>query len=70
MTWFWIGLGMALILEGLMWGVAPKSMREMVRTLSEMPDSQIRAAAIFIVSAGVIILVLCMRAVSGGSESF
>jgi uncharacterized protein len=50
------GLGIALVLEGLLWALAPDSARRMIAELSNMADSQLRPVAWGIVAAGCVLV--------------
>lgn len=46
------GLGIALVLEGLLWALAPDAARRMITELANMAESQLRAVAWVVVAAG------------------
>lgn len=50
------GLGIALVLEGLLWALAPETARRLISELSEMAEGQLRAVAWLIVAAGAILV--------------
>ncbi|MGL4396141.1 MAG: DUF2065 domain-containing protein [Hyphomicrobium sp.] len=51
-----VGLGLALVLEGLLWALAPSLGRRMAREMSDASDSVVRPAAWCMVAAGVAIV--------------
>jgi uncharacterized protein len=48
-----IGLGIALAIEGALWGAAPGAMRNMMRQVETTPDSALRIAALVLLAVGV-----------------
>jgi uncharacterized protein len=50
------GLGIAMVLEGLLWALAPDSARRMIAELSSMADNQLRPVAWIIVAAGCVLV--------------
>jgi uncharacterized protein YjeT (DUF2065 family) len=50
------GLGIALVLEGLLWALAPGTARRLIAELSEMGESQLRAVAWTIVAGGCVLV--------------
>lgn len=47
------GLAVALVLEGLLWGLAPGTARRMIRDMASLPERQISLVAWVIVATGV-----------------
>ena len=50
------GLGIAVVLEGLLWALAPEAARRMIAELSSMADTQLRPVAWIIVAAGCVLV--------------
>jgi uncharacterized protein len=50
------GLGIALVLEGLLWALAPGMARRMIQEMSSMAESQLRAVAWIVVAAGCVLV--------------
>lgn len=50
------GLGIALVLEGLLWALLPGVARRMVREMSAMDDAQLRGAAWLFVIGGCLLV--------------
>lgn len=50
------GLGIALVLEGLLWALFPDLARRMVSEMSSLPDTQLRGAAWLFVVAGCVLV--------------
>jgi hypothetical protein len=48
-----IGLGIALAIEGALWGAAPGVMRSMMRQVETTPDSALRITALVLLAVGV-----------------
>ena len=48
------GLAIALVLEGLLWALAPDAARRMVRDIASLPGQQIAGVAWVMVAAGVV----------------
>lgn len=46
------GLGIALVLEGLLWALFPDTARRMVHEMSSLPEGQLRGAAWLVVTLG------------------
>ena len=46
------GLGIALVLEGLLWALAPELARRMVRDMAELDPARLRPVAWGVVAAG------------------
>ncbi len=51
-----VAVGLVLVIEGLLWAVAPRFGRRMLETASEMPESSLRTAGAIAVAAGVFIV--------------
>ncbi len=47
------GLGIALVLEGMMWALAPDSARRMLAQIAELPNGQVQGVALIAVALGV-----------------
>ncbi len=50
------GLGIAIVLEGLLWALAPDFARRMVREMGELPAGQLQAAAWGMVGFGLVLV--------------
>ena len=48
-----VGIGLALAIEGVLWGAAPGMMRRAVRVMEASPDSALRLSALIALSLGV-----------------
>lgn len=48
--------GLALVLEGLLWALAPGQARRMLQTIAELPDRQLASAGWMVVAAGAAIV--------------
>lgn len=46
------GIGIALVIEGLLWGLAPDVGRRMVADMASLPERQIRGIAWVVVTVG------------------
>ncbi len=53
-----VALGLALVLEGLLWGGFPGAGRDMARRMAELPDGVLRGAGLAAMALGVFIVVL------------
>jgi hypothetical protein len=47
-----VALGLVLVLEGLLWALAPDAARRMLATLAETPERQLATAGWLAVAAG------------------
>jgi uncharacterized protein len=50
------GLGIALVLEGLLWALAPDTARRMISEMSNLAEGQLRTFAWVIVVAGCLLV--------------
>ncbi len=50
------GIGIALVLEGLLWALLPDAARRMVFEMANMAEGQLRAVAWIVVAAGCILV--------------
>jgi uncharacterized protein YjeT (DUF2065 family) len=48
-----VGIGLALAIEGVLWGAAPGMMRRAVRAMEASPDSALRLSALVALALGV-----------------
>ena len=48
--------GLVLVIEGLLWALAPRFGRRMLEAASEMPENSLRIAGAGAVAAGVVIV--------------
>ena len=51
-----VGLGVALVFEGLLWALAPATARKMAVDLAQLPERTLRQAAWGFVAAGALIV--------------
>lgn len=51
-----VGLGVALVFEGLLWALAPGTARRMMEDLAKLPEQTLSQAAWGFVAAGVFIV--------------
>lgn len=51
-----VAVGLVLVIEGLLWALAPRFGRRMLEAASEMPESSLRAAGAIAVAGGVFIV--------------
>jgi uncharacterized protein YjeT (DUF2065 family) len=50
------GIGIALVLEGLLWALLPDAARRMVFEMANMAEGQLRSVAWIVVAAGCILV--------------
>lgn len=50
------GLGIAIVLEGMLWALAPDSARRIVREMAELKGPQLQAAAWSLVAVGLLLV--------------
>jgi uncharacterized protein len=50
------GLGFVLVIEGLLWALAPGMARRMLVELAEVPTARLQAVALGVVAAGVFVV--------------
>jgi uncharacterized protein len=50
------GFGIALVLEGLLWALAPETARRMIAEMSNLAENQLRSFAWIIVAAGCVLV--------------
>lgn len=53
MSDFWTGIAFFLIIEGLVYALAPRFLVEMARLLPMIPEQQLRVAGLAAIAAGV-----------------
>jgi len=51
-----VAVGLVLVIEGLLWALAPGFGRRMLDAASQMPESSLRTAGAVAVAAGVLIV--------------
>ncbi len=51
-----VALGLVLVLEGLLWALAPDLARRMLESMAAMPDRQLAMAGWIAVAAGALIV--------------
>ncbi|GBE43977.1 MAG TPA: DUF2065 domain-containing protein [Rhizobiales bacterium] len=51
-----VAVGLVLVIEGLLWALAPGFGRRMLDAASKMPESSLRTAGALAVAAGVLIV--------------
>ena len=56
MTDFWVALGLVLVLEGVMYAVAPDGMKRMIVQMLTVPSSYLRVAGLVAMAAGVVFI--------------
>ncbi len=62
MGWLFLGAGLVLVIEGLVFALAPSRLEEMMRILSEIPVETRRMIGLVAVAAGVALLWLARGA--------
>ena len=50
------GLGIALVLEGLLWALLPDTARRMIYDMANLPEQQLRMVAWAVVAAGCVLV--------------
>jgi uncharacterized protein YjeT (DUF2065 family) len=50
------GLGIALVLEGALWALAPNAARRMIADLENVPAGRLQAVALAVAAAGVFLV--------------
>lgn len=58
LEWLIIGLGVAIVLEGLAYALIPSTMKKMAALAAASPASQLRIAGLVAVAVGVAIVAL------------
>ena len=53
---FGVAIGLVLVIEGLLWALAPRMGRKLLEATSETPESSLRLAGTLAVAAGVFIV--------------
>lgn len=56
MSDLFVGLGIALVLEGLLWALAPNAARRMLAEMAKAENSSIQITALIVVAIGVLIV--------------
>ena len=51
-----VGLGLVLVIEGLLWALAPHLGRRLLEAASETPEGQLRTAGWVAVAAGALVV--------------
>jgi hypothetical protein len=51
-----VGLGLVLVIEGLLWALAPRFGRKVLAATEEVPESSLRLAGAVAVAAGVLVV--------------
>jgi uncharacterized protein len=51
-----VALGLVLVIEGIMYGIAPGRMKRMIATMLLQTDDQLRLAGIFAIASGVLLV--------------
>ena len=51
-----VAVGLVLVIEGLLWALAPRFGRRLLEAASEVPESSLRLAGTVAVAAGVLIV--------------
>ncbi|MCC5981957.1 MAG: DUF2065 family protein [Oceanicaulis sp.] len=58
LEWLIVGLGVALVLEGLAYALAPSGMKKLAAMAASAPASQLRIAGLVAVAVGVFVVAL------------
>lgn len=66
MSLFFIGIGMAMVIEGLIWAAVPGMARRALQAMNQIPEAQLRFGALFFAGLGVAIIWM----VQSGSAGF
>lgn len=53
---FLIGMGMVLVIEGLLWALAPRLAFRMLKAAAETPEERLRVGGAAAVAAGVLLV--------------
>jgi uncharacterized protein len=53
MTDFVAAIGLVLVIEGLLWALAPRLAARMLETIASVPESHVRQTALMTIAAGV-----------------
>ncbi|AXI42948.1 DUF2065 family protein [Sulfitobacter sp. SK011] len=61
MTLLLLALGLVMILEGLVYALAPSLLERMLEILSEMPQSAVRQIGALVVLAGLVLVWLAFQ---------
>ena len=61
MTLLLLALGLVMILEGLVYALAPSLLERMLEVLSEMPQSAVRQIGALVVVAGLVLVWLAFQ---------
>ncbi|MGJ5621346.1 DUF2065 family protein [Sulfitobacter sp. MF3-043] len=61
MTLLLLALGLVMILEGLVYALAPSLLERMLEILSEMPQSAVRQIGALVVVAGLVLVWLAFQ---------
>ncbi|MEM7398671.1 MAG: DUF2065 domain-containing protein [Pseudomonadota bacterium] len=51
-----VAIGLVLVIEGLIWALAPRFGRRLLEAASETPEQSLRLAGTFAVAAGVLLV--------------
>lgn len=51
-----VAIGLVLVIEGLLWALAPRTGRKLLEATSETPESSLRLAGTLAVAAGVLMV--------------
>jgi len=51
-----VGIGLVLVIEGLLWALAPRMGARLIETMAQTPESTVRTAAAVCVAIGVFIV--------------
>ncbi len=57
----WVGFGLLLVLEGILYALAPNAMRRMLDTVLRQPEQTIRMTGIAVAVAGLVVVLLARR---------
>jgi uncharacterized protein YjeT (DUF2065 family) len=51
-----VAIGLVLAIEGTLYAVAPQSLKAMMRTVLDMPDTQLRVGGVVALAVGVLVV--------------
>ena len=57
----WVGFGLLLVLEGILYALAPNAMRRMLDTVLRQPEQTIRMTGIAVAVVGLVVVLLARR---------
>ena len=57
----WVAVGLLLVLEGILYALAPTAMRRMLDTVMRQPEQTIRMTGLAVAVAGLVVVLLARR---------